>query len=442
MKTDQLVDSLSAALKSSSSDEIQAYCESKREAPTRFANNQITFEAETEQTMVTFRSYRGKRIGTAKVNGLGREGLEDAVRRADESAAHVPEFDDVVLPLGPQEMPRSAPVPLLEEDFAPETRGRIVELACRRGRKEKIQCAGYVAIMREARTIVTSRGLTAHSETNIIDCSLTARTEDGKGSGWSGGWAPHLKDIDADAIIDRAIDLAHKSAGAEAIEPGSYPVVLSPIATEYFLYNWSHHLDAHMIHKGLSSLSGEKDQQGLHQPRIGEQVMSSAITVKRQIDHPLVRTFAFDRDGVPSKPITYVENGVLKNIHYTLPYAIQTGEAPTGEKDILLMEGSKKTVEQLISGIDHGVFVNRVWYVRWVDPKELVVTGLTRDGTFWIEDGEIKRPTKNLRFNESLVKLFSEVKEIGETTRYWVWPYVSPAMSAPSFHFTSSTDSI
>ena len=170
--------------------------------------------------------------------------------------------------------------------------------------------------------------------------------------------------------------------------------------------------------------------------------MSPGITVRRQIDHPLVRAFAFDGDGVPSRPITYVENGVLRNVHYTLPYAIQRGEAPTGEKDVLLMEGGKKTVEQLISSTDHGVFVNRAWYVRWVDPKELVVTGLTRDGTFWIEDGEIKRPIKNLRFNESLVKLFSEVKEIGETTRYWVWPYVSPAMSAPSFNFTSSTDSI
>lgn len=441
MKTGQLIDLLSAALRSSSSDEVQAYCESKREAPTRFANNQVTFEAETEQTVITFRSYRGKRIGTAKVNSLEREALKDAVRRADETAALVPEFDEVVLPLGPQEMPASAPVPLLEEDFAPETRGGIVELACRRGRKEKVQCAGYIAITREARTIVTSRGLSANSETNIVDCSLTARTGDGKGSGWSGAWASHLKDIDAGGLVDRAIDLAQRTAGAEAIEPGSYPVVLSPIATEYFLYNWSHHLDAHMIHKGLSSLSGQKDQEGLHQPRIGEQVISPVITVRRQIDHPLVRAFAFDHDGVPSRPITYVEKGVLQNIHYTLPYAIQRGESPTGEKEVLLMEGSQKTVEQLINAIDHGVFINRVWYVRWVDPKELIVTGLTRDGTFWIEDGEIKRPIKNLRFNQSLVKLFSEAKEVGETTRYWVWPYVSPAMSAPSFQFTSSTDS-
>lgn len=442
MTTDELVDSLSAVLKSSSSEEIQAYCESRREAPTRFANNHVTFEAETEQTEVTFRSYRGKRIGTAKVNNLDREALKDAVRRADAAAASVPEYDDVVQPLGPQEMPASAPVPLLEEDFAPETRGRIVELACNRGRREKMDCAGYVAIAREARTIVTSRGLSAHDETNVIDCSLTARTQDGKGSGWSGAWGPHIRDIDANALVGRAIDLAQKSAGAEAIEPGEYPVVLSPIVTEYFLYNWGHHLDAQMIHQGLSSLAGDKkDEAGLHKPRIGEQVMNPVVTLRRQIDHPLIRAFAFDRDGVPSRPMTYVDRGVLRDICYTLPYAIQRAQAPTGEI-ALLMEGGTKTVEELIASVDHGVFVNRVWYVRWVDPKELVVTGLTRDGTFWIEDGEIRRPIKNLRFNQSLVKLFSEVTELGQTTRYWVWPYATPAMTAPSFHFTSSTDSV
>lgn len=440
MKHDQILEILQKAIKMSSSDEIQALCITRREAPTRFANNQVTYEAETEQMTVLMKTYQENRIGSAQVNSIEFEKVKNAVKRADLNAKNSPGLEHAIIPLGPQEMPPDCSPELDESDFLPETRGRIVEFACQAGKKEKVDCSGYVAITRETKSIVTSKGLNAHSEGNILDCSLTARTPDGKGSGWAGAWAPHLKEIDFRSLSHKAIKTAKKTANARELKPGDYPVLLSPLVAEYLLFNWTNHLDAESIEKGLSSLAREEN--GKHKARLGEEVLSPLLTIQRKVCHPLVQDFRFDNDGVSSGDITYIEKGILKNIYYSLPYATKTNNSPTGTLGSLFIPGTEKKLDDLIKTIDHGVLINKIWYVRWVDPRDITVTGLTRDGTFWIENGEIQYPIKNMRFNQSIAKLFTNITSLGKTTRYWRWSFACPAMVAPSFTFSSSTDSV
>ncbi|MBN2381752.1 TldD/PmbA family protein [bacterium] len=443
MTAEHIIELLDTIIKSGRSDALQVTCSEMHETPTRFAGNQVTYGAETEQIVVTFTAYQGKRQASARVNSLDTQILKDTLKRAESAAASAPELEAALKPLGPQNMPPECSDKLQEQDYLPETRGRMVEFACQSGRKEQVECSGYISVMNEQRIIVNTTGLKARSNRSTLEYSLTAQTRDGKGSGWSGAWAPHLTEIDYQSITRKTIDLAKLCAEAREIKPGRYPVLLSPHVTECLLHNWSHHLDAESINKGLSSLAKASTQPDRNYvPRLGDQVISPLLSIKREIAHPLICQFAFDEWGVPSHDLTVINKGVLEKIYYSLPFALSQNVIPTGDRQSFLMIGSDKTEQDLIASLERGIYVTKLWYVTWVNPQDITLTGMTRDGTFWIENGQIKYPIKNLRFNQSVVKLFSEVSALGKTVRYWPWPYACPAIVAPEFNFTSSTDAV
>jgi predicted Zn-dependent protease len=212
------------------------------------------------------------------------------------------------------------------------------------------------------------------------------------------------------------------------------------VSCEFFLWNLTHHLGARDAEEGRNFLS-KFDENG--QPvgtKNGEQLFSTLFNVQRRVNHPMIQTHPFDEEGTALNDLTLVKNGVLENLYYDRYWAQQKDVQPTGSLRGVIMEGENKSLEELIRMAGDGILVTRLWYIRNVDWMKSVVTGMTRDGTFRIEGGEIAEPVKNLRFNEELRRVFRDYTASGTPYRYW--DFMSPAILVPDFNFTSVTDSI
>ena len=174
--------------------------------------------------------------------------------------------------------------------------------------------------------------------------------------------------------------------------------------------------------------------------RLGENLFSPLVQVKRNAAHPLLQSGTFSADGLPNSPLDIIEDGIPKTLSYSRYWAKETGQIPTGSLSPIVMTGSAATLSDLIASISQGVFVSRAWYVRYINPRTLEVTGMTRDGTFWLEDGKIAYPIKNMRFNQCLPEMMRDITAVSEVTR--VGTTVVPGVCVKAFNFSSITDSI
>jgi predicted Zn-dependent protease len=268
-----------------------------------------------------------------------------------------------------------------------------------------------------------------------VDFTITVRTPDGLGSGYAIANYTDLAKFDAARLTRVAAEKAASSVKAKAIEPGKYTVILEPAAAVELLSNMMRSMDARNADEGRSFLS--KKGGGT---RKGEKLFGDQVTIYSDPTHPEVPDLTFSGDGRPQQKVTWIEKGVVKNLYSSQFWAQKSGGPDIPPPGGWIMEGGTKSTADLIKGTAKGILVTRLWYIRAVDPQTLLYTGLTRDGTFYIENGQIKFPIKNFRFNESPVIMLNNLEAVGKAVR--LGGNLVPPLKIRDFTFTSLSDAV
>jgi predicted Zn-dependent protease len=410
---------------------------------TRFAEGSITTSGGVTDTAVTVTITAGRRRASASTNILDDASLRRTADLASRLARLSPEDPELMPELGPQTYATVNAFVERTADLNPESRAnavkRAVDAALSEGKTAgSIFVAGFLAANARAVAVATSSGLFAYHRTTDADLSVTARTPDGTGSGWASAGSRDWGAIDPAALGSVAARKAVTSRAPQAIEPGMYTAVLEPQAVTDLIPLLGGALNARNADEGRGAFS--KPGGGT---RIGEKVADARVTLYSDPADPALRGAPFDSEGLPIRRTVWIENGVLKNLAYTRFWAQKQGVAPTGGVFAggLALAGSKKTTEELIAGCARGVLVTHFFYIRSLDPRTVLQTGLTRDGAFLIADGKIQRSLKNFRWNESPLLMLNRLEDIG-TAEPTAAGRLMPALRVSNFNFTSLSDAV
>lgn len=401
----------------------------------RYARNAVSTAGQISVMSLGVSSTFGKKTGTATINEFDDASLQKVVKRAEELAMLAPENPEFMPLLGPQTYTESATFNETTAAMTPDTRAEMVGKSLSVSKAANLEAAGFLENATRFSAIMNSKGLYAYNKGTDVSFSVTVRNQAGTGSGYIEQSFNDLGKMDTLTLSKIAAGKASKSAGAKAIEPGKYTVILEPLAASDMLGNMFRGFDARSADEGRSFMS--KQGGGT---RIGEQLFSENVNIYSDPLNPELPSATWSGDGLPVKRTQWVQNGVVKNLSYSRYWAAQKGVQPLPFNRSIVMEGGTQSLEDLIKSTERGILVTRFWYIRSVDPQTLLLTGLTRDGTFYIENGEIKYPLKNFRFNESPVIMLNNVEALGKPVRTGTG--MIPPMKIRDFTFTSLSDAV
>jgi predicted Zn-dependent protease len=381
---------------------------------TRYANSNITANMVQFDRNVNVTIHLGARSGSSSARELDDASLQEAVAEATKRAEAARESQDA-LPLieGPQEyMTVDATLPN-GVNFGPAERARMVKQSLDVCQKKNVIGSGYIPKIHQTTCSANSKGLFAYYQYAEASFILTCRTPDGGGSGWAG--LTGIKDvsrIDATALTEVAADKAVKSQKPRAIEPGRYTVILEPRANARLLSLMMGLFNARTAEGPVGNYFSGKEP---GTTKVGEKLFSTDFTVKSDVGNDILRQTPIGPDGMAAQPVTWIEKGVLKNLAYDRTWARRQKKPPTPATTnmSLVMEGSDTSVEQMIRTTKRGLLVTFFWYIRAVDQPSLLNTGMTRDGLFLIENGEITGPVQNFRWNMSPLVAYNNITAVG-----------------------------
>ena len=377
----------------------------------------------------------GKKVGTATIDEFDDASLEKVVRRAEELAQLSPENPEFMPPLGPQEYDEAITFKEATANVTPEYRAEVANSSIVPAAAKDVTAAGFLDDSAQFSAMINSNGLFAYNQSTDVDFTVTMRTNDGTGSGWVTRDYNDISKFDADEASKVAIDKAVMSREARAIEPGKYTVILEPAASIGLLRNMFRSFDARSADEGRSFMSAKDGG-----TKLGQKIVDERVNIWSDPLNPDVPTSTWNGAGQPLKKTSWIENGVVKNLAYSRYWAEQKGVDPVPFPSNGIMEGGDESLEDMIKGTKKGILVTRFWYIRSVDPQTLLYTGLTRDGTFYIENGQIKFPVKNFRFNESPIIMLNNLESLGQQVR--VNGNLIPYMKIRDFTFTSLSDAV
>ena len=411
---------------------------------TRTAMNRITTAGGTRDTTVQVTSVFGKRVARVTTNNLERSGLEQAVKESEALARISPEDPEYLPELEQQEYVEVEGYYPATGDLAPETRATSMALALDAAKGSNTIAAGFMDVRAGARAVATSNGLFAYHASTGVASTLTVRTPDGQSSGWAGDEAADWTSIESERVAEDAVRKCLDWRGKTSLEPGEYDVVLEPTAVGMLMRNMRNVFNARTADEGRSYFS--KRGGGT---RLGERVFDTKVTIQSSPKAQDAETSPLTGDGAPVRPEVWVDNGTLRALSYSRSWADRQGVEPRATPQNLIMSGGDATVEEMIASIRRGVLITRFWYIRGLNPRTISYTGLTRDGTFLIENGRISRPVTNFRFNQSMVSLLQNVEMFGRPTRVAASenssvsaPIVVPALKVRGFNLASVSDAI
>lgn len=460
---DQSADIFDRIRRFSSADEIEAIFSGSRFALTRFANNTIHQNVEEENSVVSIRTNYGGCTARSTVNQFDDESLRRAVA-ASESLARVQVADPELLPMPTSDEANSndrfADKNVLVSRFFEETakltpadRAQTVKGIVSAANRHNLTTAGIYSTSESVEGIFNSRGLAQWHRQTLAEVSITMLG--GNSSGWQKANSPDVRNLDALRLAETAARKAADSTNPLEIAPGKYTVILEPAAVldivGFMFWDFS----------GVAIL----DQRSFLNDRIGTKLFGDNINIADDSQHPLQAGSPFDGEGMRRQPVQLVENGVVKRVVYARAtakkmkqseYAGKVGPIePTGhgfplpnemgEMPMNIVFGTPEkthSVDEMIASTERGVLVTRLWYIREVDPYEKIVTGMTRDGTFLVENGKVQCGLRNFRFNQSLIAMLSNVEAMSVPVRASgeeSFDMVVPAMKASEFNFTEVT---
>ncbi len=400
----------------------------------RYARNSVSTSGYRSNQTLVVQSNFGKRVGTATCDEFDDASLERVVARAEELAQLSPENPEFMAPLGPQEYDKSITFVQATADITPEYRAEVANASIQPAIENDVTAAGFLNDSAGFSAMLNSNGLFAYNKSTGVDFTVTMRTNDGTGSGWVTRDYNDITKFDAAAASKTAIEKSVLSREAKAIEPGKYTVILEPSAALGLLNGLGYDIDARQADEGRSFMSKEGGT------KLGDKIVDERVNIWSDPLHPEVPTATWNGAGQPLKKTSWLENGVVKNLAYSRYWAEKKGVDPVPYPSNFIMTGGDASLDDLIKSTKKGILVTRLWYIRSVDPQTLLYTGLTRDGTFYIENGAIKYPVKNFRFNESPVIMLNNLETLGQQVR--VDGNLIPYMKVRDFTFTSLSDAV
>jgi PmbA protein len=453
-KTQVIFDKLK---KLASAPDIEVIFSSSNYSLTRFANNTIHQNVSEVNEVASIRVAFDGKTARATTNRFDDESLKRAVQSA-ESIARVQEPDPDRLPLAKADegkLDETVPSRWFENTAAitPASRAEAVGKIVGVAKKNGLVTAGIYSSSQSAEAVVNSNGLSVFHRQTSAEVSITMLADDS--SGWQKANSPEVANLDPVRLAEIAAQKARESRGPQELAPGKYTVILEPAAVldlvGFMFWDFG----------GLAIL----DQRSFLNNRIGTKLFGENITIVDDVGHPLQSNAPFDGEGVRRRRTSLVENGVVRRVVYArstaermrksesaakvgeiavtghgFPLPNEMGEAPTNI--VFVTPGGEQTVEQMIAGSERAILITRLWYIREVDPYEKILTGMTRDGTFLVEDGKVKHGIRNFRFNQSLIETLSKVEAMSKAARASgeeAFDMVVPAMKVREFNFTEVT---
>jgi len=428
-----------SAIAESQADGVFISLSAKETALSRFSENQISQNVRKNTFSLTVTSYFGKSSASASTTELDREAIAQTLRRAEDLARIAPADPEWVELLPPQTY--SDRIPAFDEttaNLSPLKQGEIIQQVCSLSREAGVNGSGTLSFKASLDAIGNSAGLRGCDRTTEADFSFTARIDDG--SSWNCCTAWSIEQLPIVELTEQVIQRAIASRNPQAIEPGDYTVVFESAAFASLLPWVIWNLDARAADEGRSFMSRRDDSGKPVGNKVGEQLFNPIVEVQRDPAHPLLQSDRFFGNGLSNQPLEIINNGITQTLSYSRYWAKEKHQEPTGGMYPIVMTGSDQSIADLIASTDRGILVSRAWYVRYVNPLTLEVTGMTRDGTFLIENGKISHPIKNLRFNQCLPEMLQNVVAVSEAKR--CGGSVIPGCKVENFHFSSITDSI
>jgi predicted Zn-dependent protease len=441
------LDSLSRRILSfSKADACRVNIDATRAGNTRFAATEITTAGLTTDMVVTVTSTVGRRRASTTTNSLDEAALRRAVQLSERLAKLSPDDPELMPELAAQRYTAveayGGSTARLDAEGRAQAARSVLELP--EVTTQSLLAAGFIQASAGATVVATSSGLLAHHRSTDVGMSVTVRTADGTGSGWASAGAREWRDIDAGSLGTRATRKALASRSPVAIDPGQYTVILEPQAVADLIPLMMGSFDARQADEGRSPFSGKEGRN-----RIDERVADERVTIVSDPGDPDLLARPFDEEGLPVGRTVWIENGVLRNLSYSRFWAQKQGKQPTPGAaafagDLaggLKMAGGAQSVEDLVAATARGILVTHFFYIRPLDPRTVLLTGLTRDGTFLVENGTITRPIKNFRWNESPLFMLNKIVDLGRAERTSAGVVV-PAIKARDFTFTSISDAV
>jgi len=429
--------------------EIEVSIDVGRRAHLRFARNAASTSGLSDSTTVSVTAWRGKRKASvsAAVTASDEPALRNLVAEAETLASLSPEDREYQPLLPPQQYLEVNAYDAATAGMSPAARAQAVGEAIAYAKSRKVVIAGIFRNSGITRVLANSAGLFAWFPSSSVSFSITARTPDGGASGYAMVSSSRLAALDTKEAAALAVKKALDSRGARELPPGAYTTILEPQAVADLSPSLLFAINARPADEGRSVFSAPGGK-----TRIGEKIFDPRINIYCDPQHNVVPAPFFGADGYPSAKASLVRNGALENLTNSRYWAQQRGRKPGPFFVNLVMDGEGKSLSDMIASTERGILLTRLWYVRPVDPQQALVTGLTRDGSFYIENGKVRHPVKNFRFNESLVRILGEVESLGAPQRVWSSegsnygdgsiPLFVPAMQVKSFRFTSLSDAV
>ncbi len=427
--------------RASPAEETEVTIEATTDALTRFANNMIHQNVAERGLSVSVRAVVDGRTARATTNKTDDESLARVARAAADLARWQPPTPDLLPMLGRQKLPAVKRYFKATAEATPELRARAVVGVVELARERRQTAAGIFSTGVSQSVLANSRGLFAAYEQTRAEFSVTIL--EGDSSGWAKANFGDIALVEPGALADRSSRKAAEARQPREAPAGHYTVILEPAAVldlvGFLFYDFS--------------ATAVEDKRSCLTDRMGRKIFGDNITVWDDVHHPLQSGPPFDGEGVPREKVLLVDRGVPKSLVYSrgaakrlkskptghgLPLPNEWGEAPLN----LVFAGGRTSVEQMIASTDRGILVTRFWYIREVDPYRKILTGMTRDGTFLVENGKVAGAVKNFRFNQSILEMLASVEALGPAVRSAgeeSFEMVVPAMKVRNFHFSEVT---
>lgn len=404
----------------------------------RFALNGITTNGSVRQMKLEIHASVGSRTASVESNRLDSESIARVAAEVVANARVLPENREHMPTLGPQTYDEVAAWFRETAEMEPVQLAGMAGSVITEARANKVSVAGFAAAGDWLQAVASFNGVDTHQQFSRVKLTATARTPEGTGSGWANSVARRMSQFSADDVTEGAIRRAVQSRNPEALKPGTYPVILEPQAVANIIRTLRWRMDARSADEGRSFFSqpGGKN-------KIGTRIWDTPISLRTDPNDPRTSSAPFDDEGLPQRRVTWVENGTLERLPTSRYWANKNGQAPLAWPRSWLLEGSGKptSLKEMIASAERAILITRLWYIRSIDQRRLLVTGLTRDGTFLVENGMITKALKNFRFNESPIEVLQHATQFS-TPQTVATGVAVPALSVSQFRFTSVSDAI
>lgn len=438
---------LEPLLKKSEAEQTEIVVIKTSSGVTRYANSFIHQNMFENNCRVYFRVALGKKLGVASTNSLEKESLKSVLESAIEIASNQKENPDFDSFSEKQKYTRVKTYFKSTANYTPRQRAQEVKKAFDKASRHNLTVAGSFSTGEAEIAVLNSLGVRCYQPLTSASINLIAMSDDS--SGYADGLSRRIDEIDVSSLAEVAIQKCLDSRHPKLSEPGEYDVILEPSAVAALL-EWMNYIGfgSKSYQEGTSFLSG----------RIGQKIMGDYITLYDDGKDESGVAFPFDFEGVPKKKVVFVDKGLAKGVVYDSLTANRdkvrsTGHALTPDSAEgalslnLFMKGGGSSLPRMVASLERGILVTRFHYINgFLDTKQALMTGMTRDGTFWIENGKVKHGIKNLRFTESMLRAFSNVAQLSRQRKlvnaWWgdVGCISAPAVLIKNFKFTGKTE--